>query len=65
MHHNDELYVLDVNTRLSDDAWKAKYVGVDFMSLAIHSLIGDDIEIPEVHFQPKDLISMEGVVELC
>ena len=65
MYHNDELYVLGVNTRLSDDAWKAKYVGVDFMSLAIHSLIGDDIEIPEVHFQPKDLISMEGVVELC
>jgi hypothetical protein len=34
------------------------------MSLAIHNLIGDTIEVPEMHFEPKDLSNLEGVVEL-
>lgn len=64
-YHNNKLYILEVNTRLSGGSWKAKYVGVDFISLATHSLIGDNIEIPEMHFQPRDLSNLEGVVELC
>lgn len=63
-YNKDTLYILEVNTRLSGGSWKAKYVGVDFMSLAIHNLIGDTIEVPEMHFEPKDLSNLEGVVEL-
>ena len=63
-YNKDTLYILEVNTRLSGGSWKAKYVGVDFMSLAIHNLIGDDVEVPEMHFEPKDLSNLEGVVEL-
>lgn len=63
-YNKDTLYILEVNTRLSGGSWKAKYVDVDFMSLAIHNLIGDDVEVPEMHFEPKDLSNLEGVVEL-
>lgn len=63
-YNKDTLYILEVNTRLSGGSWKAKYVGVDFMSLAIHNLLGDDVEVPEIHFEPKDLSNLEGVVEL-
>lgn len=63
-YHNNKLYILEVNTRLSGGSWKAKYVGVDFISLAIHNLLDEEVEIPEMHFESKDLSNLEGVVEL-
>lgn len=62
-YNNDELYILEVNTRLSGGSWKAKYVGFDFIKLAIDNLLGKEIDIPDVHFEPKDLANLEGVIE--
>lgn len=42
-YHDDELYLLEINTRLSGGAWKAKYLGCDFVNLCIDKLDGKDI----------------------
>lgn len=66
-YHNDELYILEVNTRLSGGAWKAKEVGVDFVSLALECLTADNIdkvEFPSKDFKPVNLSNLETVVVL-
>lgn len=64
-YHNGELYILEVNTRLSGGSWKARYVGVDFIDLAVRNLVGESVVAPDMNFQSKDLAKLEGVLELC
>lgn len=63
-YHNGDLYILEVNTRLSGGSWKAKYVGIDFIDLAVKQIAGVGYKVPNVHFDTKDLSNLEGVVEL-
>lgn len=63
-YHNNQLYLLEVNLRLSGGSWKAKSVGVDFLKLLYNYYAGLDLPEFNINFKSKDLSNIEGFVEL-
>lgn len=45
-YHKDELYLLEVNTRLSGGSWKAKFIGIEFPVLCVDKFSGKVVEKP-------------------
>lgn len=63
-YHDGELYILEVNLRLSGGSWKAQSIGVDFIGMGVKSIASVDFKFPEVRFKTKDLSNLEGIIEL-
>lgn len=64
-YHNDALYLLEVNLRLSGGSWKAKEVGVDFIKLLYNYYLG--LDLPKINcnnFTRCDLSNIEGCIKL-
>lgn len=63
-YHNNVLYLLEINTRLSGGSWKAKYIGCEFPNLCVDKFLGKLTKFPKVTKKEVNLSNIESVVEL-
>lgn len=63
-YHNDNLYLLEVNTRLSGGSWKAKFMGIEFPVLCCNKFIGKKIERPIPSKKEMCISNIESAVVL-
>lgn len=65
-YHNGELYLLEVNTRLSGGSWKAHFIGCDFPVLCVNKVTNTPIDTVKLkaNFKNIELSNIESVVEL-
>lgn len=63
-YHENELYLLEVNTRLSGGSWKAKFMGIEFPVLCVDKFVGKKIEKPIPIKKEMSISNIESAVIL-
>lgn len=65
-YHNNELYLLEVNTRLSGGSWKAHFIGCDFPRLCVNKVTNTPTNTFELksNFRNIELSNIESAIEI-
>ena len=63
-YSNNELYLLEVNTRLSGGSWKAKYMGCEFPVLCVEKYLNKLQQLPKLDIDYIDISNIESAVVL-
>lgn len=63
-YHNNDLYLLEVNTRLSGGSWKAKLIGIEFPVLCLNKFAGNKVEVPTPLKKEMCISNIESAVIL-
>lgn len=63
-YHKDEMYLLEVNTRLSGGSWKAKFMGIEFPVLCCDKFTGKKVEKPVPIKKEMNISNIESAIIL-